>query len=129
MKKLLLYVFGLIICLAAACKKDSQNKKVYLLSQEIVDDRADGAPLDTTNYSYDDQNHLTLITTGTAGNRISFTMSYNAAGLVDIARKLNSDGSIDKEYHFFYTPSIGYVIHIQSKNPIRLVLYLTIITR
>jgi hypothetical protein len=118
MKKLLLYVFLLMICLAAGCKKDNQNKKkVYLLSQEIVDDRADGAPIDTTNYSYDDQNHLTLITTGAASNRIRYTMSYNAAGLVDIARKVNSDGSIDKEYRFFYTPSIGYVINIQSKKP------------
>src|SRR5258708_1559794 len=118
MKKLLPYVFVLMICLAAGCKKDNQNKKkVYLLSQEIVDDRADGVPIDTTNYTYDDQNHLTLITTGAASNRISYTMSYNAAGLVDIARKLNSDGSIAKEYRFFYTPSIGYVINIQSKKP------------
>jgi hypothetical protein len=49
-------------------------------------------------------------------NRISFTISYDAAGRVNVARKLNRDGTIAKEFTFFYTPWIGYIFHIPSKK-------------
>lgn len=104
-----------MLCLAAACKKDNQNKKIHLISQQIIDDRADGAPIDTTNYVYDDQNHLTLIRSGTPGNP-SYSMSYDVAGRVEAGKKLNSDGSIAKEYDFFYTPSVGFILKVPSKK-------------
>ena len=116
MNKLLLCVFGLMVLLATACRKDSRIMKTYLLSQVVIDDRADGAPLDTTRYFYDNQNHMILIKTGIAGNYGSFTMSYDATGRVAIAKKLNANGSIAKEYDFFYTPSTGFILSAPSQK-------------
>jgi hypothetical protein len=116
MKKLLLCALGLMICLFAACRKDNRIQKVYLLRQQIYDDRADGIPLDTTNFTYNNQNQLTLIRTGYVENNISFTISYDAAGRVSVAKKLNGDGSVIKEFAFFYGTSTGYIINAPSKK-------------
>jgi hypothetical protein len=111
MKKLLLFVFGLMICLGFSCKKGESLRKVYLLKQQIIDDSADGLPIDTTNYFYDDQNHLIRLNEGLTESKIYFTMSYDALGRINIARKFSSNGSMVKEYDFFYAPSVGYVFH------------------
>jgi hypothetical protein len=112
MKKLLLYVFGLIICLAGGCKKDNQNNKIYLLKTEIDDDRVQGAPLDTTTYTYDDQNRLTNIVEGSPPYRITFLITYNSQGRVDVARKMDTNGALLTEYDFYYKPDVtGYYFH------------------
>jgi len=116
MKKLLLCALGLMICLFAACRKDSRIQKIYLLRQQIIDDRADGVPLDTTNFTYNDQNRLTLIKTGYVESNISFTISYDAAGRVSLARRLNGNGSTAKEFVFFYGSTTGYIINAPSKK-------------
>jgi hypothetical protein len=112
MKKLLLYVFGLIICLTAGCKKDNQNNKIYLLKTEIDDDRVQGAPLDTTTYTYDDQNRVTNIVEGSPPYRISFLITYDSEGRVDVARKMDTNGALLTEYDFYYKPDVtGYYFH------------------
>src|SRR5260370_31700325 len=58
---------------------------------------------------------MILISSGASGSGITFTMSYDAAGRVDIAKRINSDGSIAKEYDFFYTPATGFIV----KAPLR----------
>ncbi|HTD41935.1 MAG TPA: hypothetical protein VK671_15005, partial [Mucilaginibacter sp.] len=111
MKKLLSCVFGLMICLIFSCKKGEPLRKTYLLTRQIIDDSADGLPIDTTNFIYDDQNHLIRVNEGLTQSKIYFTMSYDAQGRINIARKLSSNGSLVKEYDFFFTPTVGYIFH------------------
>ena len=111
MNKLLLGILGLMTCLAVSCKKGEPLQRVYLLKQQIIDDSPDGVPIDTTNYFYDDQNHLIRINEGLPESKIYFTMSYDAQGRINIARKFSSGGSLVKEYSFFYAPSVGYFFH------------------
>ena len=112
MKKTLLYVFGLIICLAMGCKKDNQNNKIYLLKTEIDDDRVQGGPLDTTTYTYDGQNRVTNIVEGSPPYRISFLITYDSEGRVDVARKMDTNGALLTEYDFYYKQDVtGYYFH------------------
>ncbi len=109
MRKFVVYGFGLMICLAAGCKKDHQNSKVYLLRQQITDDREDGAPIDTTNYTYDGQNRLTLVTDGTGSNKRTFTVAYDSQNRVSTARKLDGSGNLVVQYDFIYKgDTVGY---------------------
>jgi len=114
MKKLLFALLGLMICLAFACKKGEPLKKVYLLSQQIIDDRVDGNPIDTTKFFYDDQDHLTLVKNGDGHY---FTITYGAAGLVNVAKTINPNGNVAKEFDFFYTPTVGFITKIPTKEP------------
>lgn len=111
MKKLLFCVFGLMACLNFSCKKGDSLQKIYLLRQQIIDDSADGVPIDTTTYIYDAQNHVIRVNEGLAESKVYFTMSYDAQGRINIARKFGSNGGMVKEYDFFYTPSTGYFFH------------------
>jgi hypothetical protein len=112
MKKFLTYGFILVIYLAVSCKKESQNHKVYLLQQQIVDDRVEGNPLDTTTYAYDDQNRMISITAGTPPHRTNFTITYDSQGRVSIGRKFNNSGGLVIQYDFFYkADSTGYNFH------------------
>jgi YD repeat-containing protein len=113
MKKLLFGVLGLMICLVFACKKGEPLHKTYLLSQQIIDDRADGLPVDTTNFFYDNQNHLTLVTTN---NGQRFSISYDAAGRVNIAKTINSNGAVTKQFNFFYAPIVGFFVSERGKK-------------
>jgi hypothetical protein len=109
MKKLMLYVFVLMICLAAACKKDIQNKKIYLLKQEIVNEASQNSQPDTTTYTYDDNNRMKTIVTGTHPGQLSYTISYDGQGRVSMGKKFNNNGSLVIEYDFFYrADTIGY---------------------
>ena len=103
MKKLLLYGFVLILCLAVSCKKDAQNKKVYLLQQQIIDYSSANNPVDTINYAYDDQNHIIKISEATGQSRGSFNVSYDAEGRVSVGRKVNNAGTVVSQYTFHYT--------------------------
>jgi len=111
-KNFLLYSFVIIICFAAGCKKDKQNNSIYLLKQQIIDDRVEGGPLDTTNYTYNDQNRILSITDGTAPNRVSFSFAYDSENRLSIGRKFNNSGTLVIEFDFFYnTGSSGYYFH------------------
>ena len=94
-----------------------------------MDDRADGIPLDTTNYTYNNESQLTHIRTSSVEGNISFTISYDAAGRVSIARKLNGDGSIGKEFDFFMGRQQAILLPPHPKKPIQQSLHLMIITR
>src|ERR1700739_2522263 len=98
MKKLLLYGCLFAICVAAGCKKGDKTLKTYLLKQQITDDRAEGAPIDTANYSYDDNNRVTTITDGNGSNKITFALTYDDQGRVNTAKKFNSTGGLIIEY-------------------------------
>jgi hypothetical protein len=111
MKNFLIYSFGLILCLAAGCKKDKQTK-VYLLKQQITDDRAEGKPLDTTSYTYDDSNRIIAISDGSHPHQTSYTISYDDAGRVNVAKKFSNSGALIIEFDFYYTPqATGYYFH------------------
>lgn len=114
MKKLLFGVLGLMIFMAFSCKKGERIQKVYLLSQQIIDASADGLPIDTTKYFYDNQDHLTLIKNGDGHY---FTITYDAAGRVNVAKTINPSGNVAKEFDFFYAPSVGFITKIPSKVP------------
>ena len=106
MKKLLLGVLGLMVFMASSCKKGERIQRTYLLSRQIIDDSADGVPIDTTNFYYDNGNHLTLITTS---GKQHFSITYDAAGRVDVAKTINSNGTIPKQFNFFYSPTVGFI--------------------
>jgi hypothetical protein len=111
MRKFLICGFGLILCLAMGCKKDKQPK-VYLLKQEVIDDRAEGNPLDTINYTYDNSNRITAIHSGSAPNRISYTIAYDDQGRVSTARKFSNSGALIIQFDFYYTTeATGYYFH------------------
>lgn len=114
MKKLLFSVLGLMVIIAFSCKKGERLQKVYLLSEQIIDDRADGLPIDTTKYFYDNQNRLTLVKNGDGHY---FTITYDAAGNVNMAKTINPSGNLAKEFDFFYTPTIGFVTKVPTKEP------------
>ncbi len=112
MKNFLLYSLVIIICFAAGCKKDQQNNKVYLLKQQIIDDRIEGHPLDTTTYTYSDQNRILSITDGTPPNRVSFSYTYDSESRISIGRKYDNNGTLIIEFDFYYNPgSSGYYFH------------------
>src|SRR5947209_1250428 len=111
MRKFLIYSLGLILCVAMSCKKDKQPK-VHLLTQQIVDDRAEEHPLDTTSYTYDDNNRITAINGGPHSNKTSYTMSYDDAGRVKVAKKFSNSGALIIEFDFYYSPqATGYYFH------------------
>ncbi|HVV55914.1 MAG TPA: hypothetical protein VHC47_11335 [Mucilaginibacter sp.] len=102
-KKLIIPFIAVIVCLAAAgCKKDSQNTKVYLLKQQVTDDREDGIPIDTTTYSYDEKDRITGITDGSGTGRITMSIVYDSQNRISVARKYNSTGGLIIEFDFFY---------------------------
>ncbi|HTD99164.1 MAG TPA: hypothetical protein VK668_07735 [Mucilaginibacter sp.] len=103
MKKVLVYSFVIAICFAFGCKKDHQDTAVYLLKQRIVDDRQEGAPIDTTTYTYDDQNKVTTIMTGLANNQVTLTFQYDSDNRISIAHKYSRTGTPIIEFDFFYT--------------------------
>jgi YD repeat-containing protein len=112
MKKTLIYGFGLMLCLTAGCKKDAQNNKIYLLKTEIDDDRVEGGPIDTTSYTYDNENRVTNIVEGSPPYRLSFLITYDSEGRVDVARKMDTNGALLTEYDFYYKPGVtGYYFH------------------
>lgn len=113
MKKLLSCVLGLMTCLLFACKKGERIQRVYLLSQQIIDDTADGVPVDTTKFFYDDKNQLTLVKTSDGR---SFSITYDAGGRVNIAKTINASGSTVKEFDFFYNNAIGFVASVPGKQ-------------
>lgn len=108
------FICGLLIalCIVAGCKKDYQNNKIYLLSQQITDDREDGYPIDTANYTYDAKNRITGITDGTLPDLIRFAIDYDDKNRVTIARKFDGSGNLIIEFDFFYKgDTIGYYFH------------------
>lgn len=112
MKKLLLYVCLFAMCIGPGCKKDKRSLKTYLLKQQITDDRADGIPVDTANYTYDDNDRVTTITDGNGSNKITFMVTYDDHGRVNTAKKFNSTGGLIIEYDFFYQGSdAGYYFY------------------
>jgi len=114
MKKLLPGVLVLMILMAISCKKGERIQKVYLLSEQIIDASADGLGTDTTRYFYDNQNRLTLVKNGDGHY---FPITYDAAGRVNVAKTIKSDGSIAKEFDFFYQPTTGFITKVPSKGP------------
>jgi len=114
MKKLLFVVLGLIIFATFSCKKGERIQKAYLLSQQIIDDRADGLPIDTTRFFYDNRGNLTLVKNGDGHY---FTIAYDDAGRVTVAKTINPSGNLAKEFDFFYAPSIGFITKVPSKEP------------
>jgi hypothetical protein len=115
MKKSLLYGFVLMVCMVAGCKKDNPNNKTYLVKQQITDASAEGVPLDTANYTYDDKNRITKITDGTHPNMVTFTMVYDSQNRVTTASKYADNGNLIIEFDFFYnTGSSGYIFHGSS---------------
>jgi hypothetical protein len=109
MKKLLPYVLGLMICLAAGCKKDNQSKKIYLLKEEIIDEGSQSGLPDTTTYSYDDNNRMTTIVTGSHPDQLSYAISYDGQGRVSVGKKINNNGALVIEFDFFYrADTVGY---------------------
>lgn len=115
MKKGLLYAFVLMICVVAGCKKDGQKSKIYLVKQQITDASAEGLPLDTANYTYDDQNRIIKITDGTHPNMVTFTIAYDSENRVTTASKYADNGNQIIEFDFFYnTGSSGYIFHGSS---------------
>ncbi len=112
MKKVLIFNLLLFACLALSCKKDYQNSKVYLLSQQITDDREDGYPLDTTNYTYDALNRISGITDGTKPNQIRYAIEYDDQNRVTVARKFDSYNRLIIQFDFFYRGDVvGYYFH------------------
>jgi hypothetical protein len=106
------------VCLAWACKKDYQNSRVYLLNQQIIDDRVEGKPLDTLTYTYDNHGRITNIVDGTPPRRISFVLTYDDAGRVSVAKKFNSSGALIIEFDFYYTAeATGYYFYGPSHSP------------
>ena len=110
-------IFGtaLALCLVAACKKD--NKKpgnTYLLQQQITDDTAEGIPLDTADYSYDDHNRVTTITDGSGQNKITFRVTYDGQSRVSTAKRFNYKGDLVIEYDFFYGGATGTGYYLSS---------------
>jgi len=115
MKKVLFYAFVLMACLVAGCKKDSQKNKVYLLRQQITDYRADGYPVDTANYTYDEKNRITTITDASGTDQIKYVMAYDAQDKVTTARKYNSTGGLIIAFDFFYSGDVtGYYFYGSS---------------
>ena len=105
-------------CFAVGCKKDQQNNKIYLLKQQIIDDRVEGHPLDTTTYTYNDQNRIISISDGTPPNRISFSFTYDSENRISIGRKYNSSGALIIEFDFYYnTGSSGYYFYGPTHAP------------
>jgi hypothetical protein len=103
MKKLFIYGIVFAICLAAGCKKDNKAIKTYLLKQQITDDRVDGVPLDTVNYSYDDSNRPISISDFSGQSKVRFDITYDNQNRVSTAKKFGSNGDLIIEYDFFYT--------------------------
>jgi YD repeat-containing protein len=114
MKKLLFGVLGLMVFTALSCKKGERIQKVYLLSEQIIDASADGLGTDTTRYFYDNQNHLTLVKNGDGHY---FPITYDDVGRVSVAKTINASGNVAKEFDFFYTPSVGFITKVPSKDP------------
>jgi hypothetical protein len=111
MKKLLIYGFVLMLCLTAGCKKDNKQK-VYLLQQQIIINTADGTPIDTTTFSYDDKNRMTTIVDGSHPHRSTFTIEYDSQDRVAVGKKFGDKGALVIQYDFFYLPdSVGYNFH------------------
>ncbi len=109
MKKFLIYGIGLILCMAAGCRKDVRIQKTYLLRQQIIDYRPAGHQVDTITYTYDDHNRITMIAEPTDQIKGNFLITYGADGRVNTARKLTDSGVSVVEFQFFYTPdSQGY---------------------
>jgi YD repeat-containing protein len=114
MKKILLFIsIAMMACLTTSCKKGEPLRKVYLLSELIIDATGDGIPIDTTRFFYDDQNRMILVRNSDGK---TFPITYDDAGRVNIAKTLNANGSIAKEFDFFYTPVVGFVTKIPSKQ-------------
>jgi len=114
MKKLLFGVLGLMVLTAFSCKKGERIQRIYLLSERIIDDRADGVPIDTTKFFYDNRNQLILVKNS---DGYYFPITYDAAGRVNVAKTVNPNGDVAKEFDFFYTPTIGFIAKIASKAP------------
>src|ERR1700742_4547331 len=118
MKKFLVYGAALILCLAFGCRKSERIQKTYLLRQQIIDYRPANHEIDTITYTYDDHNRITIGTEPTEQNKGNYSISYNADGNINIARKLSDSGAVLIEYDFFYTPnSKGYYFH-SSNHPL-----------
>lgn len=105
MKKLLFGVLVLMVFMILSCKKGDRIQKTYLISQLIIDDRADGNTIDTTSFYYDNQKHLILVKTLSGQH---FSITYDAAGRVDIAKTISASGTVTKQFNFFYTPAVGF---------------------
>jgi hypothetical protein len=112
MKKLLTYGFVLAMCVSAGCKKDNKTLKTYLLKQLITDDHVSGIPLDTANFTYDDQNRPVSISDFGGQNKVTFTITYDSQNRPGTAKKTNSSGGLIIEYDFFYkTDTTGYYFY------------------
>jgi hypothetical protein len=112
MKKFLVYSFGLILCLTFGCKKNDKNQKTYLLRQQIIDYRPANFPVDTITYTYDGHDRITMITDPTGQSKGNYSISYNADGNVNTARRLSDSGTLLFEYDYFYTPAAkGYYFY------------------
>ncbi len=112
------YIFCATLFVAAGCKKDAKNNRVYLLKQQIIDYRPANNQVDTISYTYDDHNRMTMITEPTGQSKGNYSITYGENDRVDIARKLSNNGELLVEYDFFYTPDAkGYYFH-SSTHPL-----------
>ena len=126
MRKMLICCFALAMGIIAGCKKDGQKGPVYLLQQQITDDRADGYPLDTAFYSYDNKNRITSITDGTGEDKIKYIIDYDNKDRVTSARKYNSTGGLVITFDFFYNNNVtGYYFYGPGENHIADTAYFT----
>lgn len=126
MRKMLLCCLVPAIVALTGCKKNSQSGPVYLLQQQITDDRADGYPLDTANYSYDYKNRIAEITDGTGTDKIKYVIDYDNKDRVTSARKYNSTGGLIITFDFFYNNSVtGYYFYGPGDNHLADTAYFT----
>ncbi|MGZ3750666.1 MAG: hypothetical protein ACXVAU_05285 [Mucilaginibacter sp.] len=117
MNRWIVYSLAIGMCCMAGCVKE-RKIPVYLLKQVIVDDRVEGKALDTTAYTYDDQNRITTITDGAAPHKISFGLTYDSQGRVNTAKKFNNSGALVIEFDFYYTPNAsGYYFYGVNHSP------------
>ncbi|HEY9001122.1 MAG TPA: RHS repeat domain-containing protein [Mucilaginibacter sp.] len=114
MKKWTFGVLGLMLFVTFSCKKGERLQKTYLLSEQIIDDSADGVPIDTTRFFYNRENNLTLVKSSDGTN---YTMTYDDAGRVSVAKTINPGGVVVKEFDFYYTPAVSFIEKAISKKP------------
>lgn len=112
MKKLIVYVMAVSICFAAGCKKNQQDNRVYLLKEQIIDDRAEHGPVDTALYNYDDQNRVIQIIDGVTPARVNIVFQYDNQNRLSVVKKYNTSGPFIIEFDFYYGPNgTGYYFY------------------
>jgi len=117
MKKAFIYSFILLTGLVLGCKKDHKTNHTYLLSQQITDQRGDGLPIDTANYTYDEHDRISTITDGTLPSQVKYTIAYDNQNRVTTARKFDGSGNLIIQFDFFYRgDTTGYYFHAPTSS-------------